>query len=609
MKKLFGRKCLLLLGLLIIGFSGSAQGATYYVSQSSGNDSWSGLAPAWDGTDGPRQTLLAAQRIIQNAVPGTKVLLKRGDKWTTPAGGNGVSLSGARGTETEPVVLGAYGTGNRPVLDVAATGTVIYSRGSDDPARSAYILIEGIHITSSLVPGQRPALGMGFVETYKSYGPHHITVRDCIVENLKYGIQAIGLTHDITIEESIIRNNYGLPPESGHTQGLYSNISGLVLRNNQFECNGKNQRCGAAVDSWFDHNIYLSNCRNCLVENNVFRRALDGIKIRRGDNITIRGNTIYDMNLMGLTAGADSDAQLNNTIIENNEIYDTSLGIAIKDQSGGAGYVNNMIIRNNIVRDPKIGPTYGVGPAYSFLTSSYSDGVYIYNNLFSGLRSRTGFSINDNSKSNVVLKNNMFLGTDASKVLVNLPSDLSGVELDHNLYFDSAGGNIINWSGGGYDLLDDFSSASGVETNGVQGDPLLNSNYSLSAASVMAIDTGADLAGSVNYDIAGNSRPQGLAWDIGPYEYISGSPVYQCNDGVDNDVDGLTDFPDDPGCSGPTDNDESSDGGSNQGSGGGSSGGGSNQGSGGGSSVDQNNPVVGDGSSGACFLSVLLGKM
>ena len=35
-----------------------------------------------------------------------------------------------------------------------------------------------------------------------------------------------------------------------------------------------------------------------------------------------------------------------------------------------------------------------------------------------------------------------------------------------------------------------------------------------------------------------------------------GSPTYQCNDGLDNDGDGLIDYPNDPGCSSSTDNDE-----------------------------------------------------
>jgi hypothetical protein len=33
-------------------------------------------------------------------------------------------------------------------------------------------------------------------------------------------------------------------------------------------------------------------------------------------------------------------------------------------------------------------------------------------------------------------------------------------------------------------------------------------------------------------------------------------PTYQCNDGIDNDGDGLIDYPDDPGCTSSTDNDE-----------------------------------------------------
>jgi len=37
------------------------------------------------------------------------------------------------------------------------------------------------------------------------------------------------------------------------------------------------------------------------------------------------------------------------------------------------------------------------------------------------------------------------------------------------------------------------------------------------------------------------------------------APVFACEDGIDNDNDGLTDFPDDPGCDSATDNDEFND--------------------------------------------------
>ena len=38
--------------------------------------------------------------------------------------------------------------------------------------------------------------------------------------------------------------------------------------------------------------------------------------------------------------------------------------------------------------------------------------------------------------------------------------------------------------------------------------------------------------------------------------FNQGTPVYQCSDGVDNDSDGLIDYPADPGCTSATDNDE-----------------------------------------------------
>jgi len=521
--------------LLAMLSAGSSSAVNYYVSQSSGDDLWSGLSPDWNGTDGPKQTLSAAEAIIRTSPPGTRVLLRRGDTWTEPSGSNGISLSGVQGTPTLPVTFGAYGDGEKPILDINTTTATIYLRGSDYPRQTSYIIIEDLHITTSLSPGSRPGIGLTFIETINSDGPHHVTVRNCIVENLKSGIYAQGLSHDITVENSVIRNNYALPPETGHTQGMFISIQNFTLKNNIFECNGKNIKCGAAENSWFDHNIYLSHCENCLLENNTFRNALDAIKLRKGNNVVIRGNTIYNMDLMGITAGADAEQFLNNTIIENNEIYDTSLGIVIKDQSSGAGHVNNMIVRNNIFREPKIGQTYGVGGTYSSIDSSYSNGVYIYSNLFFGLNSRIGLSINANSKKDVAVKNNIFIGRDSSKALLNLPADISNVDIDNNLYYDSQGGDIISWNGNSYSSISSFATASGKENNGLQGNPGLGSDYSLTETSI-AIDAGDGLAGYVDYDMEGIRRPQGSAWDLGPYELFWDGQCSAADSNGDNTV-------------------------------------------------------------------------
>jgi CSLREA domain-containing protein len=54
-------------------------------------------------------------------------------------------------------------------------------------------------------------------------------------------------------------------------------------------------------------------------------------------------------------------------------------------------------------------------------------------------------------------------------------------------------------------------------------------------------------------DQRGVHRPQGVACDIGAYEF---APA--CNDGIDNDGDGLVDYPADPGCSSALDDSEKS---------------------------------------------------
>ena len=49
-----------------------------YVSSSEGDDSWSGLAPSWDGTDGPKATVPAAIELLEDGQPDW-LLFKRGD--------------------------------------------------------------------------------------------------------------------------------------------------------------------------------------------------------------------------------------------------------------------------------------------------------------------------------------------------------------------------------------------------------------------------------------------------------------------------------------------------------------------------------------------------
>ena len=55
-------------------------------------------------------------------------------------------------------------------------------------------------------------------------------------------------------------------------------------------------------------------------------------------------------------------------------------------------------------------------------------------------------------------------------------------------------------------------------------------------------------------------RGDGLCWfPSSPAPDTPDAKLPACSDGIDNDCDGLTDWPDDPGCSGPDDDDEHGD--------------------------------------------------
>jgi hypothetical protein len=82
-----------------------AAGTTYYVSSSSGNDANNGTSQST-----PWRTMAEVSNTTFQ--PGDTILLKRGDVWLADP-----LVVSSSGTATNPITYGAYGTGNKPVLD------------------------------------------------------------------------------------------------------------------------------------------------------------------------------------------------------------------------------------------------------------------------------------------------------------------------------------------------------------------------------------------------------------------------------------------------------------------------------------------------------------
>src|SRR5690349_14836445 len=96
----------LLLPAALINFS--SKGANYYFSTSQGDDSRTSTQAQNPST--PWQTLNKLNSIFATLKPGDSILFKRGD---TFYGTITISVSG---TATAPIVLGAYGNGNKPII-------------------------------------------------------------------------------------------------------------------------------------------------------------------------------------------------------------------------------------------------------------------------------------------------------------------------------------------------------------------------------------------------------------------------------------------------------------------------------------------------------------
>ena len=481
-------------------------GKIYYVS-SAGNNGWNGRAPLWDGTNGPKQTLSAANTIANSLTPGDKLLFKRGDVWTMGTDSSyGLAIESAHGTQSNPAVIGAYGSGDQPEFRLSVTSAIINIRGTyDSNTATQWLRIGDLHISTPYaiddIAPARPT-GINIIETYRPANPHHIIISGVMVEKTGGGVSFY--EENIILENSVIRNNKynactivptGGLSCAGHTQGLWgdSDANGLIVRNSDFYGNGH---------SMYDHNIY-SHAPNSLIENNQLHDA-GSCYIAHGtvDNITIRGNKIYNCGNgvafnqgYYLSVGAE---RMSNITIENNAFYNA--GGLYSGEEVMLGSCVDCTVKNNI-----------------FFNGS--SGVYL------GLNGPDAVWNGDYPNQNVLIANNTFnsgrIGLDTRGGTV-----MSTFYSKNNIFYSSIGSTIDankNFTGNPSFL----NSSNPLGSDGILGTD--DDGFMLSSGSP-AIDGGLTLI-EVDTDIRGVLRPQGDFYDIGAYEH-GDSTLAVCGDNL-----------------------------------------------------------------------------
>jgi len=391
-----------------------------YVSSSSGSDSNNGLSPS-----SPVRSINRGEKLLRSGA-GDQLLLKRGDTFRESFGYWDVSGKDAN----NPTVIGAYGSGNRPVIASGSKNGFNTSFGG-----VSNIAIIGLHFTAS---GRGGAVPDGIVSTGRS---SNLLIEDVKVEGYRNNLDLedfLGKIYNVKIRRSIILDSYS---RSTHSQGLYADgVHGLLLEGNVFDHNGWGNGAGQTL---FNHNAYVTaKCTGLTAKDNVFSNASShGLQARPGGTVT--GNAFIN-NGVGLSYGLVNGSGIVTAggvtgSVSNNIFYG---GHSIGGKPAGVG-IELSNIRSATVSDNlfQIGDPNTPNPAISISNISGTQnrnaavgilGLNITNNTVygwnQGIRINGGFTVR-----NLSVRGNDFQNMKHYQAVTNY-SEMSGQSWGGNRY-------------------------------------------------------------------------------------------------------------------------------------------------------------------------------
>ena len=210
-----------------------------------------------------------------------------------------------------------------------------------------------------------------------------------------------------------------------------------------------------------------------------------------GQNNIYDGNRIYNNTGYGINLFQSGSSQVNNNIIRNNTFYNNCFDDGNRGNGANAviiGSGSNNLMYNNVIYNNNC---TGTGAAVSVGYTNGGTGNAVYNNTIYN-NNGPGIAV-DVTAPGTIVRNNIVYNNNGNPSNPQILNDSSGSTLSHNLTTDP---HFENAGAANFKLLTDSP----------------------------AKDTGITLA-SVPTDKDGVSRPQGPAYDIGAYEFVSGGPT------------------------------------------------------------------------------------
>jgi parallel beta-helix repeat protein len=384
-----------LIGILL---SITSQATNYYFSSSTGNDSYTSTQAQNQAT--PWKSIAKLNSFFSNIVAGDIIYLKRGDIFY------GQIVINKSGTSGKPILITAYGSGNKPVLTGFTTisawvneGSGIYSSTISSPTQTNMVAIDNVQYAMGRYPDA----------TYRTF--------QSFVTNISITDNTLGTGTNWTGAEVVIRKNdwtidrCRITAHSGNTLSYYSLGSAQSPYANFGYFIQNDLRTLTTYGEWF-HNInngkfymyfgsvspstkvvqvattnnviavggydyitldnlnikgsidngiqYSGGNDYCVVQNcDVVFGGKVGIGYSTGNGSIINNNTVKYCNGGGINSDGTSSTITNNTVANIGNFKGQALG----GSYNGIGVVGNgVVVRNNYVHN--IGAT-GINLKYT----------------------------------------------------------------------------------------------------------------------------------------------------------------------------------------------------------------------------------------------------
>lgn len=459
----------------------SESGRGYFIDDKSGNDDNDGKSPAtaW-------KTLAKANATALK--PGDRLCLRAGGTWT------GQLQPQGSGSETAPIVIDKYGTGERPKI---AAGNA--DKNAVLLENLAYVELNNLEVTN-----QKAAPGdyRGIAVLGRDAGTlNHVQIRGCFVHDVTGEVNWIGgdvadnapgvtfktgwdaskrtggivfeiataaaqpvktRFNDVLIENNVIKDcsfagivfkqldgtvHWGVRDSASDAQ--FSPHTKVVIRNNYV--NQHNARLGC-------NGVYLTGTQGGTIEGNVIADAgTSAIELYNTDAVTVQRNETYGTSKKAGGAdsnGIDTDRATTRSIIQYNYIHDNGDGILLCQFAFG-----DSVVRYNIIQNSSRYQLY--------LHSDSKATSAIYNNTFyEDLNSASlAYGYGDSLAASYALTNNIFASTKTNAVLTTG----GGIVYRNNLYF---GPSVSAPTGDTHPILaDPLLTAPGKGSNGSEAGP------------------------------------------------------------------------------------------------------------------------------------------